>query len=394
MGLLVLVQAGLAWGVFVAAPHPGGDNAGYVELAHALSSGEGYTEVWDPARPPHTKYPPVFPLLLAVSMVFGATGWSGLKAVTFVATLAVAPGVFLWARTRVPEGVAFAVALVMALSPSLLYHSHWVLSDVPFLAFTVWALWALSALIDRPADGAAGEAGSAAGATPAPGGAASSHSPTPGRGAGSRLRWTVATALVVLAAFTRSAGLPLAGAAVAALALSRRWRAAGGVTAAVGIPFVAWWLRGRRATVAEGRYTREFFLLDPYQPDLGAASVGDFGARIGENLSGYVTRFLPEALLGTEGGGAVLVILALVVLASVGWVRGLRRGGLRVAEAFLPLYLGVILLLPPVWSGYRSFWSWPPRRSGTWVDGGPLPSAPVSSRPWGWPWRSRQPRTG
>lgn len=327
VGLLVAVQAFAVWGVFVAAPHPGGDNAGYIALGHSLVSGQGYTELWDPAAPPHTKYPPVFPLLLAVAMALGAKGWVGLKAVSVLATLTVAPGVFLWARTRVPESLALGVALLTALSPSLLYHSHWVLSDVPFVAFAVWALWALS-------------------------GVGGQISEQPG-GSDSGLRWLVAAVVVLLAAFTRSAGLPLAGAAVAALALERRWGRAGALAAVVGLPFAAWWLRGRSAVVAEGRYTREFFLLDPYQPDLGSASAGDFVARVIENLVGYLTRFLPDALLGAQGPAATLVTLTVVLLALVGWVRSLRAGRPGVAALFLPLYTAVILLWPAVWSGDR-----------------------------------------
>lgn len=346
VALLMGIQAVLAWGVFVAAPHPGGDNAGYVALGHALASGEGYTEVWDPARPPHTKYPPVFPLLLALAIALGVQGWVGLKAVAFLATLTVAPAVFLWARTRLPEPVAFGAALVTALSPSLLYHSHWVLSDVPFLAFTVGALWAVSGVLGRGAGRGRGEgleAGSA-GSAEGPEGASLGTSP---------VRWAVVGALLLLAVFTRSAGLPLAAAVIVALAWARRWRAVGGLSVAVGVPYVLWWLRGRGAVVAEGRYTREFFLLDPYQPDLGTASLGDFAARVVENTTGYLTRFLPEALLGSAGGVAMALTLVLVVLAGISWVQSIRDGRPGVAGVFLPLYSGVILLWPSVWSGDR-----------------------------------------
>jgi hypothetical protein len=147
--------------------------------------------------------------------------------------------------------------------------------------------------------------------------------------------------------------LPLAGAAVVALALERRWRGGGALAAVVGLPFAGWWLRGRSAAVAEGRYTREFFLLDPYQPDLGTASAGDFVTRVVENLIGYLTRFLPDALVGARGPAATLVTLAVVLLALVGWGRSLRAGRPGVAALFLPLYTGVILLWPAVWSGDR-----------------------------------------
>lgn len=327
LGILLLVQGVLIQGVFLPSPHSGGDNAGYVALAHALVSGQGYTEVWDPAAPAHTKYPPVFPALLALAMALGAAGWASLKIVPVTATLVAVTGVFLWARRRLGDEAGFAVALLTGLTPSLLYHSHWLLSDVPFLAFTALALWRLEAL---------------GGGDGAPDGAASPSWPS----------LLAATLLVGLAYFTRSAGLPLVLAGVAALAWGRRWRETAAVGAGVGIPALFWLLRSRTAGPGEGRYGSEFLLVDPYQPDLGPAGIGDFAGRVWANLTGYGTRFLPETFFGDASPALVALALALVALAVAGWVRAVRRGP-GPAELFLPLYAGLILLWPPVWSGDR-----------------------------------------
>lgn len=356
LGLLLLLQGLLVWGVFLPSPHSGGDNAGYVALGHALVSGEGYTEVWDPAAPPHTKYPPVFPALLAVAMALGATGWASLKVVPVLATLLAVAGVFLWARRRLGEEAGFAVALLTGVTPSLLYHSHWLLSDVPFLAFTVLALWRLEGLVAGPGtgssgggppvsssgEGSAGEGSAKGGAPPV----AAEPPPTPW------LHLLLATLLVALAYFTRSAGLPLVVAGVAALAWRRRWRETAVVGFGVGVPALLWLLRNRAAGPGQGRYGSEFLLLDPYQPDLGGAGVGDFVARVVANLSGYGTRFLPETFSGAASPPLVLLSLALVALALVGWARAVRSGP-GTAEIFMPLYAGLILLWPPVWSGDR-----------------------------------------
>ncbi|HSG48423.1 MAG TPA: glycosyltransferase family 39 protein, partial [Longimicrobiales bacterium] len=251
LGVLLVVQGVLIWGVFLPSPHSGGDNAGYVALAHSLVSGEGYTEIWDPAAPPHTKYPPVFPVLLALAMTLGATGWAALKTVPVLAALVAVAGVFLWARRRLGEEAGFAVALLTGLTPSLLYHAHWLLSDVPFLAFTALALWRL--------DGITGGAGAPWAPAGSASGAASRAEEPPGRWLGV----LAATVLVALAYFTRSAGLPLVLAGVAALAWGRRWAEAAVLGGGVGIPALLWLLRGRAAGPGEGRYGSEFFLLDP-----------------------------------------------------------------------------------------------------------------------------------
>ena len=43
----------------------GGDNAHYLLLAKALAEGKGYRDIFRPDAPPHTLYPPLFPLMLA-----------------------------------------------------------------------------------------------------------------------------------------------------------------------------------------------------------------------------------------------------------------------------------------------------------------------------------------
>lgn len=332
-GLLV-VQFVLLMGVFLPSPHPGGDNAGYVALGHALLSGQGYTELWDPASPPHTKYPPVFPALLALAMALGASGWASLKAVPVVAGLVTVAAVFLWARRRLGPWSGAVVALLTGLSPALLYHGHWLLSDVPFLAFLVLGLW----LVEEP------------GGTPGP--ARQSDESPPALPGPSTPALAAGVFFVVVACLTRTAGLPLAAALVAGWLLAGRVRRGVLAGAAMAVPLGAWFIRGRLAGPGEGRYGSEFFLLDPYQPDLGRAGPGDFLARIAENLAGYLGAHLPEALVGRSGGWAALLTGGVVLLAVAGWwARVRRRPG--AAELFLPLYTGVILVWPAVWSGDR-----------------------------------------
>jgi hypothetical protein len=344
---LALVQLLLVLGTFVAAPHPGGDSAGYVALADALRDGAGYTEVWDPGAPPHTKYPPVFASLLALAMAAGASGWAGLKVVPVLFSLLAVAGVYLWLREREGEGVAGVAALLTGGSAAVIYHAHWLLSDVPFLALVVLALAALDRLAGRT------EGAERSGPEPA----ADPGAGNPGESAAVAVRAGVlpavlAGALVAAALMTRTAGLPLAAAGVLALAVRRRWRDAAVVAGIVGFTGLWWVVRGRGAGPGEGRYGAEFFLRDPYDPELGRADVGDFVARVMENLGGYLTRHLPDALFGSTAGWSVAVTVVLVLIALAGWSGAIRRRP-GPAELFLPLYAGLILLWPQVWSGDR-----------------------------------------
>ena len=317
LGAAVLVTGALVVGAFNPAPHSGGDNSTYVSLAHAIVSTGSYTEVFDPAGLPHSKYPPVFPLLLAASIALGARTWVAMKSVAVIATLAAVAFTYLWVERRVGSWAALAVAVLYGASAAVVYYSHWALSDPVFVAFTVAAFWAWEG----------------------------------GRDEGSsRPRWIgAAVVLAGLAYFTRSAGLPLVVALLACLVLERRWRSVGSAALALGIPAALWWLRGRDAPAS---YAAEFWLVDPYQPTLGTIGVLDLIPRALANLEGYVTRHLPRGVIGPSAGGAALLGVAMVVATLWGWVR-VSRQRIGLPEVFLPLYFGLILLWPIVWSGDR-----------------------------------------
>ncbi len=318
LAVVLLVAALIVAGAFNRAPHSGGDNAGYVSLAYSLVAHHSYTEVWDPAGLPHTKYPPVFPALLAVLILLGARTWTALKTVAAVSTIVAVGFTYLWAERRLGVARAAGVAVALALSSSVVYYSHWVLSDPTFLAFTMVSLWAL----DRADEEGAG------------------------------VGWLVVGALAAtLAYFTRSAGVPLVVALAGWLALRKRWRALVAVAIGVGVPVFLWWLRAR--LVGHIEYASEFWMVDPYNPSLGHVGLGGLIGRVLGNIKGYTATYLPTGIVGRGGGPGVVVLgIALVALAVVGWVRrGVRRIG--VVEIFLPLYAAVILLWPQVWSGDR-----------------------------------------
>jgi hypothetical protein len=313
----LVVAAALVIGAFNPAPHSGGDNAAYVSLAHALVEGRGYVDAYDPLGAKHTKYPPLFPLLLAGLVAMGAVTWVAFKVLVAVATVAGVGVTFLWAERRLEPWRAFSLAVLVAASAGVVYYSHWILSDPVFVLLIFTALWALERGEQKSWDA----------------------------------RWIAFGAAAALGAyFTRSAGLPLLVAVLGWLALRRRFRTLGAVGAAFALPVVVWWLRGRSAGV--GDYADEFWLVDPYQPGLGTVGIGGLAARAMENGVGYVTRHVPAAVVGSQSAWLTLLGVGLVGAAVYGWVvEGRRKVG--VAELFVPLYVGLILVWPEVWGGDR-----------------------------------------
>lgn len=300
-------------------PHDGGDNATYVTLAYSLLRFGTYTELFDPARPPHTTYPPVFPALLALMIALGARTWTALKAVAVVSTVAASGLTYLWAERSLGVRWALGVAGALALAPAAVYYGHWEISDTTFLAFVVLALLALER---------AGRAG----------------------GPLDRRWLAVGVAAVGLAYFTRTAGLPLVLALLAWLALERRWRALTVSGIALGLPAVLWAARSRLA--GTGVYANAFWLRDPYDWSKGTLGAAELAQRAGRNVVYYGGTIVPEGLSGATGPVAVAIGILVLGLALAGWAGTLRR---RVGptEIFFPCYAGLLLLWPEVWSGDR-----------------------------------------
>jgi hypothetical protein len=386
LALLHLLLAGVA---FNPTPHMGGDGGTYMALAQSLLQGRGYVDLWDPARPPHTQFPPVFPAIVALATLLGLGSWVGIKVVVLAFSCVAVAACWLWLRHVTTPRLALLVGVVLAAASGILDLSHWELSDIPFWLFTTLALWAFArfdgeaASKDPPAASAgrvdaapAGSASEARGAKadrtkvrgadrPAaarPGvareggrGGSATH-PAPFEAAGDRgqthaLRWLVlAAALAALADLTRSAGLPLVLAAGIWLLWRHGWRRAAIYAAVAGPGIFAWWLWGH---ASGGGYTGYLWYVDPYQPAAGTVTALDMVQRIGRNAAKYAVDHVPMLLVGVELGPVLggLAGSAVLVLGALGWAGRLRRAGL--AEIWLPLYAGVLLLWPLTWSGER-----------------------------------------
>jgi hypothetical protein len=295
-------------------PHTGGDNAAYLSLGQSLLEHGALLTLYDPVMPPHTQYPPVFPGILAVSMAAGLEPWAQLKIVLSIFSAVAVAFTWLWIDRRRRPALAIGVAGIVAFSPGVLEQGHWILSDVPFWTFTMIALWGFERI-----------------------------------GPALRARYAVGVIAAVLAYFTRSAGLPLALAIAAWLGLRRRWLHLAVFAGVLGPLALLWWLRARQYGGID--YVSQFWFVNPYAPDLGRIGVADLIDRIIENASKYTRIHLPILLTGTAGALPLVLSLGTIAAGIYGWAMRLRRPG--IAELFLPLYIGLLLIWPAVWSGER-----------------------------------------
>jgi hypothetical protein len=306
----------LALAVMMPAPHTGGDNAVYITLGRSLLERGDYLSLHLPGEPAHTQYPPAFPALLALAMAVGLQPWVPLKLLVAACSAGAIGFGYLFMHRRRHYALALAVGGLLAVSPGVLEHTRWVLSDVPFWLLVMAAVWGF----ERTRTG------------------------------GPRWPTGVAIAAVVLGYLTRSAGLPLALAAALWLAWRRRWRSLGALAAAFLPAAAGWWAWTRMH--GGGTYAGQFWLVNPYSPELGRIGVGGLLQRVLDNAGDYLSVHLPFLLSGGTHALMLPVSVLVVAFGVYGWARRLRRAP-GVAELFLPLYLGLILIWPAVWSGAR-----------------------------------------
>ncbi|MEX0856094.1 MAG: hypothetical protein WD056_00865 [Gemmatimonadota bacterium] len=340
-GAVGLVALGVLASVFTPVPHTGGDNASYLTLGYSLATGGGYTELWDPEQLPHTKYPPVFPALLALLTAAGATTWVGFKLLISVTLGAAVLLVLTWGAERRGVIAGAAVAILTLLSAGWLDAGRWILSEPLFLVWTFLALWAADRGVGRLPPLTLRRAGHRTGELP--GVEEGVYS----------VRWILLAALAaVLAFFSRSAGLPLVLALTAVLALGGKRRDAALLAGGFLLLAGAWGIRSLGGT-GEGAYEAEFWLVNPYQPELGTIGWWELPLRAWTNLRLYAGEILGGQWWGATGeGAAILLGVVLTALALWGWTLRVRLGA-GVAEFFVPLYLGLILLWPEAWTGAR-----------------------------------------
>ena len=298
-GGLVLLHLGLCIALFDPKIHFGGDSATYMMLAESITE-FSYSLSLDPGPPvPHTKYPAGYPLLLAPLVFLFGRNVVVLKLLSMVFTA----GAVLVFRAYVRRGreplPAFLLALAFAVSPGVIDYSRWMLSEAPFIFFTLLALWMLREDLDR------------------------------GGGLG-RAFW-IGLAASVMSFHVRTIGALLLVAGSVSYLIRGEWRrflAHGSIGAALTIP---WLLRTRLATGTTSSYLEEFRLVSIYSPEEGYLDAAGTVGRFFGNGWLYASQELPRALIGSDpsawSGNALVQAVAVAVCALVvlALVRAFRR---------------------------------------------------------------------
>lgn len=316
-GGLVLLHLILCIALFEPKIHTGGDSATYLMLAESvLEIGDGYSLSLEPGPPqPHTKYPPGYPLFLAPLVLMFGRNFVVLKLLSMLFTAGSVLVFCAYARREREPLPWFFLALAFAVSPGVIDYSRWMLSEAPFLFFTLAGLWMLR---EDAADARVG-----------------------------RPFW-LGLAASIACFYVRSIGALLLVAGSLSYLFRREWRkflVHGAIGAGLTVP---WLVRSRLVTGTTSSYLEEFLLEDVYAPEAGYLDLGGMIGRFFENAMLYATRELPRALVGSDSAWsgnlvAVAAAVAVCALVLVALAQAFRRRPDAAALYFLLTCVAIML---------------------------------------------------
>lgn len=319
------MAAGLAclYGVGVRAPGVGfsHDDGIYVVTAKALATGQGYRIISLPDAPAQTKYPPLFPALLAVVWKLYPVFPANVFAMKLVPLLAGVIWLGLSYKLLVEEGMskagALGVVLLTAGTGWVFFLGTTIFSDTLFAALATAALLMLRRMEQRGA---------------------------------SAVYACMTGAVIGLTLLTRTSGIALLAAGVIALAYKRSFRNAilmGAVAVALYAPWV-WWTGvhpdgGRRmySYYTSANY-HDWNIVFGFAPAEKLAVV--WGNLIHVAGSPLILLELPYVFW-------VFLLVPCGIGMGYGLVRAMAGRRLKIVPLFLICYFGLLIL-----------WAWPPER--------------------------------
>lgn len=281
----------------------GGDFAMYISQAENIAAGTDQAEngyIYNAQCPgvgPPT-YPVGFPLLLSPILAF--TGNDMEYLIDFLAIIFILFGLmtFMFLRERTGFLLAIIGALTLAYHPALLVFKREVMSDVPFVLFTLLSLYLAA-----------------------------------------KKKWVWAGLFMAFCASIRTVGVSLILASIILLILDvlkstsadriKGTRYAGIALALAGYFLINHWLF---STSSESGYKNVFALYD-------------FQETISGNIDLYWNYTQQFLFTQTEGWLAGVPFLTLVSLSVLGWLRQ-SRTSIGLAEIWLPIYLIVLAVYP------------------------------------------------
>jgi len=322
--LLILFAASIAvgWFCFDEKLSRLGDNAEFIDISKGLVTGEGMSFVHGPTPEPARKFPPGYPIILAVSQLISPDNINVMKGFSVLFFALAIPLAWLVIREIDSDLTATVTACTALLSPSLIEFSSQVLSEIPYTAVSLACI--LFLLKFRKSD--------------------------------EPKALLLLVVLAVASYYVRTIGLTAIGAVVCTQFLDRRFKHGfmmGTVAALLILPWV----------LMSSAYLDQFSSVNPYlidSPEGSMISIGFLFERLFRNLDQYGLIFFPNTFAPFFGfpppqnwaSTTVAVFIDLLLLYFL--IFSLRRARKEAPiTVYLVLYLIVVLLWPEIWGDTR-----------------------------------------
>ena len=248
-----------------------GDNTEFIILARSVAQGQGLSLISRPVPTPGSKFPPGFPTILApVAALFpmddpnATADWVAMKwvvAFLFAGSMSLFYLLMSDQWARLPALVATLLCLT---NPLLADYSHQVMSEVPYLFFSLLGLLLIERSLKTKEVG--------------------------------RNYWFFGGLAAIMGAYyVRSVGVVLVAAVILYIVQQRHYLKALVTAVVAGLGALPWLLRNR--ALGKGSfYLKQLLLENPYYAERGVMDLTSYSDRLWYNTMGYLTRELPGVL--------------------------------------------------------------------------------------------------
>lgn len=321
--LLLLVNFLLIMFLYDPKLFTGGDNATYLTLAKSLLQGSGYRDLFDPTAPAHTQYPPGFPLILMPGLIIFDNNFALIKFIIIGLSLGGFALFYLMLKRKEGNRDWLFPLLILTVSPIILEYSHWILSEIPYLFFSLLAVYLFERFSVLKKNNI--------------------------------IFFILMAISVTFVYFIRTIGMSLVLACFVYLLYKKRWKELVILAVIVAIFIIPWQIRTSKVGGQAGGYLQPFFAKDPYDPELGNITLTEYFVRVIANFKLYTFYVIPQILFPVINGGTLLNILGFVslVLFIIGFIVVIKRKTFGLWGLYFIFFIGITFSWPQVWSGDR-----------------------------------------
>lgn len=243
-----------------------GDNCRYYMLAKSIAEGHGYSNIMNPDYPPTNVFPPGYPLLMSVVMLF-TDSIIAQKILNGLFLLAASILLFLAMRGKgIKSSLAFISSAAILLNYQMLHFATMMMSEMSFLFMSVLAFFALTKM-------------------------------SPEKKFWKDHWFYIAIAAAAFAYHIRTQGIAILAAIFGYFLFTRRWKELAAYTGGTVLCLLPWMIRDKVAGLGGSRYLDSILMSNHWRPEEGQLGIGAVVERFFDTLRMLTTQAVPDSIL-------------------------------------------------------------------------------------------------